>query len=238
MSIPLFFQSVGMVGQPVMLDEVHSRHALQVLRMQAGDKMELTNGYGLLWAATITDAGKKKCIVQIESETKIERGVSRKVGIAISPIKNTGRYEWFLEKATELGVADIFPLLCHRTERAHFRLDRMKQILISAMLQSRQVWLPVLHDPVPFTTLVNNKSETGYRQKLIAHCEYQEKPPLASVIQPHMQDGLLLIGPEGDFTTGEILEATNGGFKAISLGNTRLRTETAGVAGASLMCLL
>lgn len=238
MSIPLFYQMAGAVGQSVLLDEVNSRHALQVLRMQAGEQLELTNGEGLLWTAVIEEAGKKKCVVRIERETVQKQGISRKVGVGISPIKNTGRFEWFLEKASELGVADIFPLLCHRTERAHFRFDRMKQILISAMLQSRQVWLPVLHDPVSFEGMIRNQEKFRYHHKWIAHCENYEKHNLAKIIQPGMQDSLLLIGPEGDFTTEEIFEAANAGYIAVSLGDTRLRTETAGVVGAALMCLV
>jgi 16S rRNA (uracil1498-N3)-methyltransferase len=235
MQLPFFFHTNAAIGQPVTLDETTARHVLQVLRMQAGESLQLTNGEGILWTATISEVGKKNCVVRVEKEDVQERQTPRRVGVAISPTKNTSRFEWFLEKATELGVAEIFPLLTQRTERAHFRYDRMRQICISAMLQSRQVWLPVLHQPIPFSVIM--KGEHGFHHRWIAHCENYEKHSLAKVLQPGMEDSLLLIGPEGDFTPEEIFTATNGGYLAVTLGNTRLRTETAGVVGAALMCL-
>jgi len=235
MQLPFFFHTNAVLGQLVTLNETTARHVLQVLRMQAGESLQLTNGEGILWTATISEVGKKNCVVRVEKEDAQERQTPSRVGVAISPTKNTSRFEWFLEKATELGVADIFPLLTQRTERAHFRYDRMTHILISAMLQSRQVWLPVLHQPIPFSELM--KGENGFHHKWIAHCENYEKHNLAKVMQPGMEDSLLLIGPEGDFTPEEIFTATNGGYLAVTLGNTRLRTETAGVVGAALMCL-
>jgi 16S rRNA (uracil1498-N3)-methyltransferase len=237
MELPFFFQAEAVIGQLVTLDEANSRHAIQVLRLQKGDSMQLTNGQGLLWTATIDDVGKKKCTVKIELEEGQVRKSSRKSAIAISPIKNTGRFEWFLEKATELGIADIFPVICHRTERAHFRFDRMRQILISGMLQSRQVWMPALHEPVPFSAFVTGNAGHQYHNRWIAHCESYEKHELAHALQPGMHDSILMIGPEGDFTVEEIFEATSAGFIPVSLGNTRLRTETAGIVGAALLCL-
>jgi 16S rRNA (uracil1498-N3)-methyltransferase len=239
MSLTLFYhRETVTVGQSVSLDETNSKHAVQVLRMQPGERMELTNGAGYLWLAEIKEAGKKSCTVDILSQSFSERGNKRHAGIAISPIKNAGRFEWFLEKATELGVQDIFPVLCKRTEKSHLRVERMQQILISAMLQSRQVWLPRLHTPIAFEALVDNKGLHQYHHRWIAHCASYEKHHLARALQPGMQDSLLLIGPEGDFTPEEIFMATNGGYIAVSLGETRLRTETAGVVGAALMCLL
>lgn len=235
MQLPFFFHPNAAVGQPVTLDETTARHVIQVLRMQQGEAVQLTNGEGILWTATIKEVGKKLCVVSVEKEEKQERLTGRLVGVAISPTKNTSRFEWFLEKATELGIAEIFPLLTQRTERAHFRYDRLTQILISAMLQSRQVWLPLLHQPILFADMLNG--DHGFHHKWIAHCENYEKHNLAKVLQPGMEDSLLLIGPEGDFTTDEIFAATNGGYLAVTLGNTRLRSETAGVVGAALMCL-
>lgn len=238
MELTLFYHKEGSVGQEVQLDEINSRHAIQALRMKAGDRMAVTNGLGLLWEAVIKETGKKTCKVHLETEVVDDRKGKRKTGVAISPIKNTGRFEWFLEKATELGVTDIFPLLCHRTEKSHFRFDRMQQILISAMLQSRQGWLPQLHAPIDFDSFIKNEKAHHYQHRWIAHCASNEKHDFAKAIQPSMQDSLLLIGPEGDFTAEEIFAATNGGYTAVSLGDTRLRTETAGVVGATLMCLL
>jgi len=237
MEIPYFFHESASVGEQVNLDETNSRHAMQVLRMQQGDLLQLTNGQGILWSGTISAAGKKSCMVSIEKEEKLPRSVLRKFAVGISPLKNTGRFEWFLEKATELGIAEIFPLLCLRTVREKFRHDRMRQICISAMLQSRQVWLPVLHEPQPYAKFIGGELAHAYNQRWIAHCEGYEKHHLARVLQPGMLDSLLLIGPEGDFTNEEIFAATNAGYVAVSLGQTRLRTETAGVVGAALLCL-
>ncbi|MCU0388075.1 MAG: 16S rRNA (uracil(1498)-N(3))-methyltransferase [Chitinophagaceae bacterium] len=237
MTLPLFYHPQANKGEQVNLDESNTKHAIQVLRMQPGDHLQLTNGAGLLWTGSITQTGKKQCMVTIEQEESIKRLTNRKVAIAISPVKNAGRFEWFLEKATELGVAEIFPVKCHRTVKEHFRMDRMNQICISAMLQSRQAWLPVLHNPATIEDFLNGPSCRAYRNRWIAHCEHYEKHNLSKIIQPNMPDSLLLIGPEGDFTTEEIFEATNDGFIAVSLGETRLRTETAGMVGAALMCL-
>lgn len=237
MQLPFFYQTNPSAGQPLTLEETTARHVIQVLRMQVGEALQLTNGEGMLWTATIIETGKKTCVVSVEKEENQERLTPRKVGMAIAPTKNTSRFEWFLEKATELGVAEIFPLLTQRTERAHFRYDRMRQICISAMLQSRQVWLPVLHQPVNCDKFFTGENPHTFHHKWIAHCENYEKHSLAKVLQPGMEDSLLLIGPEGDFTPEEIFTATNGGYLAVTLGNTRLRTETAGVVGAALMCL-
>ncbi len=237
MEIPCFFHESATVGQPASLDETNSRHALQVLRLQPGDPVQLTNGQGLRWTGGLLQTGKKNCSVAIEKEERFARSGTRKAAIGISPLKNTGRFEWFLEKATELGIHEIFPLICHRTVREKFRQDRLRQICISAMLQSRQVWLPVLHEPKPFAGFAGSTVAHAYHQRWIAHCETYEKHLLARVLQPGMQDSLLLIGPEGDFTPDEIFEATNSGFVAVSLGETRLRTETAGVVGAAFLCM-
>ena len=237
MMLPLFFHNEGAIGQAVLLDETNSRHALQVLRLQQGQQLELTNGAGLLWTGIIQQTGKKQCIVRIEKEEKHKRQTPRKAAVAISPVKNAGRFEWFLEKATELGISEIFPIKCQRTEKEHYRMDRLRQICISAMLQSRQSWLPQLHEPIAFHNFLESAAAHAYQHRWIAHCAGYEKHSLTKIIQPNMTDSLLLIGPEGDFTSGEIFEATNRGYVAVSLGETRLRTETAGMVGAALMCL-
>ncbi len=238
MSLPIFFHANATVGNIELLDENNAHHVVQVLRMQPGENIQLTNGAGLLWTAVISEAGKKTCLVKIEQEEQLPRLHVRKSAIAISPVKNVSRFEWFLEKATELGIAEIFPVKCKRTEKEHFRLDRLRQICTSAMLQSRQTWLPLLHEPVAFSDFIKSSEAHAYHNRWIAHCEGYEKHHLARALQPGMNDSLLLIGPEGDFTTDEIFEATNGGYVPVSLGETRLRSETAGVVGATLMCLV
>jgi 16S rRNA (uracil1498-N3)-methyltransferase len=238
MVLPYFYTSeFSLEKQILQLDEATSKHIAQVLRMQQGEKVQLTDGLGNLAVAEITLAHKKATEVKIISTSNIEKS-GRKVGIAISPVKNASRFEWFLEKATELGVSDIFPILCHRTEREHFRHDRMNAICISAMLQSQQAWLPILHQPIAFEKLVSNQQEHTYSHKWIAHCDEGQKLQLACEVESSKADGLILIGPEGDFTKEEISSATENGFNPAALGNTRLRTETAGVVAATLLRLL
>lgn len=150
--------------------------------------------------------------------------------IAISFVKNAARMEWFLEKATEIGIASFYPLIADRTERTHFKKERWEHILVSAMLQSQQSYKPILHDPIAFKSLIQ---EPRNGQLLLAHCEPGEKKALQSVDRSF--NTLLLIGPEGDFTPDEIKLAAQSGATMISLGNTRLRTETAGIAAAVLL---
>jgi len=212
-----------------MLNEETSKHCIQVLRMKAGEVLHLTDGKGGLQKALIVAEHKRNCEVNIV-ESSFQEHKGRKVSIAISLLKNTNRLEWFLEKATEMGVSEIIPLLCQRTEKQQFRFDRMNQILISAMLQSQQTWLPVLHQPTKIEEVI---AKAVNMQKLIAHCEETNKQPVPQLaIANEVQ---ILIGPEGDFTTTEINFALQRGYLPTSLGATRLRTETAGVVAASLL---
>jgi 16S rRNA (uracil1498-N3)-methyltransferase len=203
-----------------------------VLRMKEGEKIQLTDGVGNLFVAEITDNNKKKCSAEVLSTTFHPQS-SRTITIAISLLKNAHRFEWFLEKATEIGISEIVPLVCERTEKQHFREDRMKGILVSAMLQSQQTWLPQLHPPVKLSSFIKQQVSG---QKYIAHCEEDARKELAADFDP-LQSQLILIGPEGDFTKAEIEEALQHNFSAISLGKTRLRTETAGVVAATLLKL-
>jgi 16S rRNA (uracil1498-N3)-methyltransferase len=239
MAFPFFYlEKLTANDSQVTLDEATSRHMVQVLRMKAGEQVQLTNGKGLLAIASLTAADKKTCTVSVESSKMVARPASRRVAIGISPVKNTSRFEWFLEKATELGVHEIFPLLCQRTVKEHFRQERMNTICISAMLQSQQAWLPLLHPPVTYSNFITSApGEYHYHQKWIAHCDDFEKHSLVKVVQPTMKDSLLLIGPEGDFTPQEIMDASVAGFSAVTLGETRLRTETAGVVAATILML-
>lgn len=173
----------------------------------------------------------KKCTVKI-IERKAVQKKQKENCIAISLLKNTSRFEWFLEKATEIGVTEIIPLLCERTEKQHFRYDRMKQILISAMMQSKQAWLPVLHEPTVFSEVITS---SVYQSKLIAHCEDEAKQSIKDFLGSNSIQ--ILIGPEGDFSQGEISLALQNNYKAVTLGNTRLRAETAGVVAATLLYL-
>ncbi len=231
MAFPLFYKEELDIHSPLtILDETSSKHIIQVLRMKVGEMIRLTDGKGNLSTALIEDDNRKRCGVRITGNIVVPAS-ERKVTIAISPVKNNSRFEWFLEKATEIGVSKIIPLICDRTEKTAMKHDRMKSILISAMLQSQQSWLPELTEPVSIKEIVQNDHSPA---KLIAHCENdQNKNSLPTInFQPST---LILIGPEGDFTTEEISMAINNGFVPVSLGNTRLRTETAGIVAAALL---
>lgn len=217
-----------------MLDEDTSRHVVQVLRMKTGEQLNLTDGRGNLLTCVITEVHKKHCTVAVK-ETQYIEPPKRKISIAISLLKNANRFEWFLEKATEIGVNEIIPLVCERTEKEKFRYDRMEQISVSAMLQSQQTWLPAIHDPVQFEDLVFRQFDND--EKLIAHCLQNDKISLSNHQITKSSNQLILIGPEGDFTRKEIELALTNQFVPVSLGETRLRTETAGIVAATLLCL-
>jgi 16S rRNA (uracil1498-N3)-methyltransferase len=236
MSLPLFYKEDLLPdSQTVFLDEPTSKHIIQVLRMQVGESLQLTDGKGNLLTANISDDNRKKCVVKISAAEHIKNPVSNVV-IAISPVKNNSRFEWFLEKATEIGVSAIVPLICERTEKQHFKLDRMKGILISAMLQSQQVWLTELQSPVKYVAFVESLKDRLDVGKCIAHCEAESgKIQLSSVKFDGKKEKLILIGPEGDFSKSEIELAINNHFAPVALGNTRLRTETAGIVSATLL---
>ena len=236
MALPFFYvEDILPSTFSVVLNEETSKHIVQVLRMQNGEQLQLTDGKGNLFLAEITDNNRKKCVVKIVTTTPDNPKPSADTTIAISLIKNANRFEWFLEKATEIGVTAIIPLICSRTEKQHFRQERMQGILISAMLQSQQTWLPVLHAPTKFNEVIKQSTQ---QQKMIAYCE-EEKFKVKLGQQPANQSTaqLILIGPEGDFTAEEIDQALQNNFIAVALGNTRLRTETAGVVAAALLCV-
>ncbi len=230
MAFPYFYEPGVKPTDPVYtLSDESSKHAVQVLRMRAGSRLVLANGKGDLLTATVAEADKKRCTVQVTEVVHRDAG-SRTIRMGISLLKNAGRLEWFLEKATEIGIHEIIPLVCQRTEKQHFRYERMQHILVSAMLQSEQAWLPVLQPPTAFKQVV---SDAAAAQKLIAHCEEQTKHNIPSL--KLAQDVLLLIGPEGDFTPDEIQLALQSDYLPVTLGTTRLRTETAGVVAAALL---
>ncbi len=239
--LPYFYHSLaGTAGDELLLDEDNSRHIVQVLRMKPGEPLQLTDGKGALLTATILDDHKKKCRVRVDDATT-QPPPETNVTIAISPVKNASRFEWFLEKATEIGVTGIIPLLSERTERQHTRSDRWQSILVSALLQSRQTWLPVLPDAMSFTQLMASvKADQQPGQRLIAHCLETPRPTgsLADLVRMQRPaSSLILIGPEGDFSANEVELALAGGFVPVTLGKNRLRTETAGVVAATLLCV-
>lgn len=263
MALPFFYIADWSPGQQeITLDEDNSRHVIQVLRMHPGEALRLTDGKGALLDAVILDDHKKKCRVSIQAGTT-EPPKANRVTVAISPVKNNARFEWFLEKATEIGVSSIIPLICERTERQSIRTDRLRSILVSAMLQSQQVWLPVLTEPTPLPQLLGQMQSGKTRkgdpqageipagQAYIAHLLEEPRPTtsLTSLIReqaagattgethPEPSNTLILIGPEGDFTPKEIDAALAAKFLPVSLGHNRLRTETAGIVAATLLCI-
>jgi 16S rRNA (uracil1498-N3)-methyltransferase len=235
MASPYFyFAHLAAMADEFALNENSSRHIVQVLRMQPGEILRLTDGKGLSVIARIRDSNKKKCLVQITEKQKQE-APKRKVQIALSLLKNASRFEWFLEKATELGVSEIIPLKCARTEKQQFRIERMQGILESALIQSQQVWMPVLHETRDFAKWI---AEASADQKFIGHCAPGTKRSLAEMIHANLSSSLILIGPEGDFTEEEINLALDKDFIAVALGENRLRSETAAVAAAAVMMLV
>lgn len=233
MALPFFYaEEINAGSTQFVLNEETSKHVVQVLRMQNGEQLRLTDGKGNLYIAVITGNNRKKCSVAIRSSSA-QPASGRKITVAISLVKNNTRFEWFLEKATEIGVSEIIPLICNRTEKQHSRQERMKSILISAMLQSQQTWLPLLAEPTRLSAFINIKNSS---KKFIAHCEDGESKIELLSFQP-FGDTTILIGPEGDFTSEEIRQAIANDFTPVSLGNTRLRTETAGIVAATLLCV-
>lgn len=220
-------------GAEVILDETESKHAVKVLRLSAGDKVQLIDGKGGFYEAEIADPHPKKCRLSI-TKTILEFGKKNfHLHIAIAPTKNTDRLEWFLEKATEIGIDEITPLLTEHSERKVLKTERLEKILVSAMKQSLKAYLPKLNELTPFHEFIKQAKET---HRFIAHCEDGEKPHLKNRVQAKT-DCLVLIGPEGDFSPEEISLAKEQGFTEISLGTARLRTETAGIAACHIVNL-
>ncbi len=230
MPLPFFYiENIPFDQNSFELSEKTSKHIIQVLRMKQGEQLQLTNGKGKLVTVGIVSENKKTAEVKVLSSSNISHRTSN-ITIAISLVKNTSRFEWFLEKATEIGVSAIIPLYCQRTEKQNFRHDRMQNLLVSAMIQSQQTWLPVLHKPTKFIEVIKHAEHTN---KFIAHCNQEDKEKLR-VASPD-ESSIILIGPEGDFTFNEIEIAKQNNYKTVTLGSTRLRTETAAVVAAVLL---
>ena len=207
------------------LTEEESKHCIRVLRLEKGDEVKLIDGKGGLYNASIQDAHPKRTVLQINSVVQAFNKRNHYLHIAIAPTKNIERIEWFLEKATEIGIDEISLIICQRSERKDAKVERLNKIITSAIKQSIKAYHPVLNELVTFSQLIT-KPFNG--QKFIAHCEKSVKTSLKAELEPK-GNYLILIGPEGDFTAPEIDDALQNGFKAITLGESRLRTETAGL---------
>lgn len=205
-------------------DKEESKHIVKVLRKKDADILFVTNGLDLLFKTEITLASDNKCTVQILAVEKAETSKFR-LHLAVAPTKMNDRYEWFLEKATEIGIHEITPIICDRSERKVINKERFEKILLTAMKQSNVLFLPKLNEAITFKEFVKRKNSG---MQFIAHCEQTDKKTLKSLIKPG-ENVTLLIGPEGDFSEKEIALAVENNFIPVSLGNTRLRTETAAI---------
>lgn len=203
-------------------DKNESRHIIKVLRKKSGDKLFITNGVGCFFESEISIPNSNKCEVKILNVSKKKRK-DFKIHLAVAPTKLNDRFEWFLEKATEIGIDEITPIFCTNAERKIVKPERYEKIIQAAAKQSLKVYFPKLNPAVKFIEFIQNRNVSN---QYIAHCMDVEKPYLKSELIIG-QDALVLIGPEGDFTIKEIELAEQMGFKSISLGDSRLRTETA-----------
>lgn len=216
------------------LPEDESQHAVKVLRLQAGDNITVVDGAGGYYKAVITNPHHKHCAFEI-TETQLEFGKRNyKLHIAIAPTKNIERLEWFIEKVTEIGIDEITPIICRHSERKVIKEERLEKIIVSAAKQSLKAYFPKLNPLSTFDQLLQ-KHEAA--QKFIAHC-YEEDKRLLQTEIGKSTDVLILIGPEGDFSMEEVQKAISAGFKPVSLGESRLRTETAGVVACHTVALM
>jgi len=227
------FYCPEIINENVVLPDDEAHHIFHVMRSKSGDLIQLTNGKGSMFTARLTEVSKKQVNAEIVEEIK---SLPRKYSLhlAIAPTKNIDRFEWFLEKATEIGIEQITPLICNRSERKEIKLERLEKVIVSAAKQSRKAFFPILNQMLSFDKFIPlNQSST----KLIAHCEEGEKEAMKKSLSIQ-KDVIILIGPEGDFSPQEIDKAISCGYKPISLGSNRLRTETAAVHACSGFAIL
>ncbi len=220
--------------QSFFLPETESAHAVKVLRLKAGDKIQIINGKGSLFEAEIVNPHAKRCEITI-LRCETENPPAYSLHIAIAPTKMNERFEWFLEKAAEIGISEITPIICQRSERKEIKPDRMERVLVAAMKQSHHLYLPTLNEACTFEQFLQ-KTTAIDAQKCIAHCLDEDKKTLKQVYQKG-KNAIVLIGPEGDFAQMEIEKALQSGFTAVSLGESRLRTETAGIVACHTVVL-
>ena len=215
-------------------DKTESRHIVKVLRKKEDDLLHITNGKNELFTVKIILANDKRCLVEIiNSETKTKPW-NYNLHVAIAPTKNNDRLEWFLEKATEIGIDEITPIICANSERTVLKRDRLEKIVQSAMKQSLKFVLPKLNKPIKFSDFIKQDFEGDL---FIAHCEEQDKKSFVKEIKP-TQNITILIGPEGDFNPNEIEKAIAQKFIPVTLGKSRLRTETAGIVATQTVALI
>lgn len=228
------FYTPDIAGSLYSLTEEESRHCRMVLRLREGEVIHLTNGTGTLYEARITDARSKQVAVEITNRQENFGRRDYRVHLAVAPTKNIDRFEWFLEKATEIGVDEITPLICEHSERRQLRTARLEKVIVAAMKQSLKAYLPALNPTVDFRRFIAEKREG---QLYIAHLEESE-PVLLQKVYSQGNDITILVGPEGDFSPAEIESAIKSAYQIISLGESRLRTETAAIVACNTVQLL
>jgi len=231
--MPLFYIP-DISGKKITPSSAESKHMVKVLRLSEGDIVQVVDGKGGFYQAEIRDANPRKCVLSILNSEQKSGKRDFWLHIAIAPTKNIDRFEWFLEKATELGIDEITPILTARSERKIIKPERLQKVMIAAMKQSLKAYLPKLNPLTPVADLIKSEKNPN---KFIAHCMEGNKRHLKDVIN-RKENCLVLIGPEGDFNEEEIELANKFGFTEISLGNARLRTETAGVAACHIVNLV
>lgn len=215
------------------LPEEEAAHCLRVLRLTTGDEITLTDGKGFFYKATICAVTNRRCQVKIIEKIPEKKGWTGHIHIAMAPTKNMDRTEWFAEKATEIGLDELTFLNCKLSERKGLKTERIEKILISAVKQSLKASVPILHEMIDFKKFI---AQPISGQKFIAHC-YPDVKPLLKDIAKEKEDALIMIGPEGDFSKEEVDAAIDAGFQPISLGQSRLRTETAALVASHILNL-
>jgi 16S rRNA (uracil1498-N3)-methyltransferase len=231
----LFYNSeISLETKQITFDKIESKHIVRVLRKTEGDILKITNGKGFLFDVEINFANDKRCSAMIINAEEKQKPWNYYLHIAIAPTKNNDRLEWFLEKATEIGIDEITPIICSNSERRTVKLERFEKIIQSAMKQSLKFTLPKLNAPVKFKDFIQQNFDG---KVCIAHCEEQEKNTLKSITKPS-EKTTILIGPEGDFSKEEIQKALAKKMVPISLGESRLRTETAALVAVHMVSFI
>lgn len=220
------------------LNEEESHHCVKVLRLVVGDSVSVSDGKGTLCHCTIMEAHPKHCLLKVDERIENHERHAFHLHVAVAPTKNTARMEWFVEKAVEMGIDEITPIICDHSERCVLRQERLQKIAVSAMKQSLKTFMPLINEPVNLNNFISNLNPIEPKsQRFIAYCDGDHRTPLHEIYQPG-HNALILIGPEGDFSTQEIESALAAGFHPVTLGQYRLRTETAALAATAFFNLV
>lgn len=219
------------------LNEEESKHAVRVLRLGVGDTLNITDGKGSLFSCRVIDSNPKRCIVEVESIIEEFEKLPYSLTMCVAPTKNIERFEWFLEKATEIGLGEVYPIISSHSERKNIKLEREEKVITSAMKQSLKAYHPAIHDLTPLKEVIRRDFEG---QRFIAHCGEslgeEGKQYLYDVVEAGSAVEIL-IGPEGDFSPEEVAAALAAGYREITLGNQRLRTETAALVATTMVSI-